>query len=95
MIFVFIFFPAVTGAETWHFNPQLFRLQDEPELNLSFLNEDKAGEKGFIELSEDGNSFVLGNGETVHFWAVSTTVQQNTPRHLEDQARFLAQRGVN
>ncbi len=97
MVFLFMVFAfnGIVSAENWFFNPRLFRLRDDPVLDLSFLNEDQAGQSGFIGLSEDGNNFVLGNGEPVRFWAVSTTVQQNNPRDLEDHARFLAQRGVN
>lgn len=80
---------------SWTFDPVKFKLQEEPVLDLSFLNEDQAGKSGFVRLCKEGSGFVLGNGDPVRFWAVSTFVQRDNPDDLQKHARFLAQRGVN
>ena len=60
------------------------------------LNEKVAGQSGFVRLSPDGDSFVLGDGTPARFWGVS--VDANSARIADDlahHARFLAKRGVN
>ena len=49
------------------------------------------GEHGFIRLSEDGNSFVRGDGRPIRFWAAGerTSPDQNL-QVLNRQAQFLA-----
>ena len=64
-------------------------------LDLRFLNEKTAGEAGFVHLSADGNSFVLGNGKPVRFWACGSDVYRGTPEDMAKHARFLAKLGVN
>ena len=65
-------------------------------LDLRDLNEKVAGQSGFVRLADDGESFVLGNGEPVRFWGVTTYVQRDrSPQDLPHHARFLAKRGVN
>src|SRR5262249_2782694 len=68
--------------------------------DLSQLNEETAGEHGFIGLSPDGNSFVRGDGQPIRFWGGTTSVQKiarakKDQRPLIYHARFLAKRGVN
>ncbi len=49
-----------------------------------------------MRLSPDGESFVLGDGSPVRFWAVTTYVQRDrSAEDLAHHARFLAKRGVN
>ena len=49
-----------------------------------------------MRLADGGESFVLGNGEPVRFWGVTTYVQRDrSTEDLAHHARFLAKRGVN
>ena len=64
-------------------------------LDLRPLNEKTAGETGFVHLSVDGQSFVLGDGKPVRFWACGSDVYRNSPEDMARQARFLARLGVN
>ncbi len=64
-------------------------------LDLRCLNEKTAGESGFVRLSPDGNSFVLGSGKPVRFWAVDDDNYHGSPEDIEKNARFLAKLGVN
>jgi hypothetical protein len=82
-------------SETWDFRPGQDQFSDAALLDLSVLNEDTAGEAGFIRRSEDGAGFVLGDGEPIRFWAVNTYVANQGMAELREHARFLAKRGVN
>ena len=64
-------------------------------LDLRGLNEKTAGETGFIHLSADGQSFVLGSGKPVRFWACGSDVYRSAPEDMARHARFLARLGVN
>ena len=64
-------------------------------LDLRSLNEKTAGETGFVHLSADGQSFVLGSGKPVRFWACGSDVYRNSPEDMARHARFLARIGVN
>lgn len=64
-------------------------------LDLRYLNEKTAGETGFVHLSPDGNSFVLGSGKPVRFWACGDDNYRGTPEDMARNARFLAKLGVN
>ena len=64
-------------------------------LDLRPLNEKTAGETGFVRLSADGQSFVLGDGKPVRFWACGSDVYRNSPQDMARHARFLARLGVN
>ncbi len=64
-------------------------------LDLRSLNEKTAGETGFVHLSADGQSFVLGNGKPVRFWACGSDVYRSSPEDMARHARFLARIGVN
>ena len=64
-------------------------------LDLRSLNEKTAGETGFVHLSADGQSFVLGDGKPVRFWACGSDVYKNSPEDMARHARFLARIGVN
>ena len=63
-------------------------------LDLRSLNEKTAGESGFVRLSPDGNSFVLGSGKPVRFWACGLDYH-GTDAELARKAHFLARLGVN
>ncbi len=65
-------------------------------IDLRSLNEPIAGQSGFVKLSSDGNSFTLGDGSPVRFWAVGSAVFQNpNPDEVKRHVRFLARMGVN
>jgi len=88
-----------TGQSTiWDFNPSPDSFSSEALLDLRELNEQYAGENGFIELSDDGSYFVTsGNKKPIRFWAVNgaTTANKMTDEELTYFARFLAKIGVN
>lgn len=86
---------SVAQTIEMEFPPDPF--SEDAWLDLRYLNEDTAGENGFIQLSDDGRSFVNGNGEPVRFWAVNGA---SSARNLDDDelaayARSLAKMGVN
>ena len=58
---------AGSAAEAWDFDPQPDPYDDTAVLDLSYLNEEVAGENGFIALGEDGESFVDGAGKPIRF----------------------------
>ncbi|MFP4358885.1 MAG: hypothetical protein ACLFSZ_10695, partial [Puniceicoccaceae bacterium] len=72
-------------------------LDAESPIDLRALNETAAGEHGFLRLSEDGRSFVRGDGEPIRFWAVhaSTYPKNWSDDDHRDYARGLARMGVN
>ncbi len=80
---------------TWAFEPGHDEYSDAALLDLSHLNERVAGETGFVKRSEDGASFLRGDGKPIRFWAVNTSVAHKGRPALRDHARFLAKRGVN
>ena len=87
-------------AETWAFEPKRDAFSSEARFDLRNLNEEVAGQHGFIRLSKDGNDFERGDGQLIRFWGGSTYVQrqareQKSQAVLEHHARFLAKRGVN
>lgn len=71
------------------------RSNREPVLSLRHLNEAVAGENGFIKVSEDGESFVKGDGSSIRFWSVASYVYRKSPEEMEAHCAFLAQQGVN
>jgi hypothetical protein len=86
--------------ETWAFEPKRDIFSPDALLDLRSLNEEVAGQHGFIRLSADGNDFVRGDGQPIRFWGGSTYVQRQAREKkdqapLEHHARFLAKRGVN
>ena len=64
-------------AGTWPFLPQRDTFRPTAKFDLRPLNEKVAGQNGFVTLSPDGESFVLGDGSPVRFWAVNTYVQRD------------------
>jgi len=66
-------------------------------LDLRYLNEEVAGEHGFIRLSPDGNSFVRGDGRPIRFWAASSAPTPQfdlaSPQRQSLLIRALADRG--
>ena len=81
----------------WTFEYPNDKSLDSGLLNLRFLNEQFAGQNGFIQLSDDGNSFTQGNGTAIRFWACNGGNLANDfdDQKLDTLARFLAKMGVN
>ena len=82
-------------TETWDFQPGQDHFSDSALLDLSSLNEEFAGQTGFVRRSADGASFVQGDGAPIRFWAVNAYVADRGLEDLREHARFLAKRGVN
>jgi hypothetical protein len=77
---------------SWAFQPPRDEFSAEALLDLRGLNENSAGEHGFVTRSRDGNDFALGDGTPLRIWAVNDfAFDKNLTRH----SRFLAKRGVN
>lgn len=89
--------PAQNPQQGWIFEPETDEFADDAMLDLSYLNEDMAGENGFVKLSADGEGFITENGGEIRFWA---TGGGNQIRDLSDEeatyfAKFLTKKGVN
>lgn len=82
-------------AACWAFDPGKDTFSPDALLDLRGLNEDFAGQHGFIRLSKDGGDFIRADGRPIRFWAVNTYVWRDKPDALPEHARFLAKRGVN
>jgi hypothetical protein len=81
---------------TWPFLTERDPFQEGALLDLRNLNEQVAGQSGFVRLSPDGEGFALGDGTPVRFWGITTSVQRDrSAEDLVHHARFLAKRGVN
>ena len=84
----------------WSFQYDGDDFTNEALLDLRYLNEDMAGDNGFIRLSADGSHFVNDQGE-IRFWAINggSLVRNHDPKltdgDLAVYARFLAKMGVN
>lgn len=63
-------------------------------IDLRFLNEKQAGEKGFIGV-KNGDFIHTATGEPVRFWAVNGPPSRMQGEELRQCARMLAKRGVN
>jgi hypothetical protein len=87
--------PIMTDGTTWAFEPPADAFDDSALLDLRSLNEKVAGETGFVRLSEDGNSFVRGDGTPIRFWAVVTDAWHKPEAFQREHARWLAKLGVN
>jgi hypothetical protein len=88
--------PELNDANSWAFAPVEDAFTDNALLDLRSLNEKVAGEKGFLRLSDDGNSFALGDGTPVRFWATASDIgQAGGADKLDQHFRFLAKLGVN
>lgn len=86
---------TVAAAEgTWAWDPARDRFSDDALLDLRYLNEDVAGQHGFVKADKNGD-FVRGDGEPIRFWALTTGVYEKGMDALREHAKFLAKRGVN
>ncbi|MGF1485151.1 MAG: hypothetical protein ACFBZ8_12395 [Opitutales bacterium] len=84
------------ASKMWPFEPSTDPLSEESLLDLRYLNEDVAGQSGFVRLSEDGHSFVRADGQPLRFWAGTNYNQRSLSiDEMKRHAEFLAKRGVN
>ena len=87
---------ALDASNSWEFKPPADSFADNAVLDLRPLNEKVAGGKGYVRLSQDGNSFVLGDGAPVRFWGVHATSKAEwSDADAARNARWLAKLGVN
>lgn len=91
-------------SNAWAFEPPNDTFSADAWLDLRYLNERTAGEKGVVRIDAQGD-FLTGDGRPLRFWAVNSNVGRaphvqrplwpgpapDVARH----ARFLAKRGVN
>ncbi len=86
--------PLPPAPEGWHNFNQYDTLFDPSPIDLRHLNENQAGDRGFIGVK--GESFVQA-GEPIRFMAVGSSQDMTRmPRAMIDrQAKFLARKGVN
>ncbi|MGV8877528.1 MAG: hypothetical protein ACOH2A_00725 [Sphingobacteriaceae bacterium] len=97
ILFAFNFADAQLPDKSWWTFTYPDKSLDGGLLNLRYLNEQFAGENGFIRLSEDGNSFVNGKNKEIRFWASNggNLANEFNADKLDTLARFLAKMGVN
>ena len=100
ILVIFSYANAQSPQDGWRFTYTGDNFTEDAMLDLSYLNEDIAGENGFIRLSPDGSYFVNNQGE-IRFWAINggELVRGHDPNlsdaDLETYAKFLAKMGVN
>lgn len=99
-----IFIPAIClliscqpKADNWEFHYPGDEFTEAALLDLRYLNENYAGEHGYIGLSDDGESFIREDGEAIRFWPVNGggSTRRMSDEELAWHARFLAKQGVN
>ncbi|MFC2123607.1 T9SS type A sorting domain-containing protein [Bacteroidota bacterium] len=102
VILIVIGINPVIAQNLWTVSYPKDNFTEDAVLDLSYLNENVAGQNGFIQLSEDGDGFVNGNGEEVRFWAIGggDAASRDAFRPMNDTqlvefAKFLAKKGVN
>ena len=97
------------GSMSWPFKPPKDEFREDAVFDLRRLNERESGEHGFIRLSEDGNSFVRGDGQPIRFWGLGTNLwlhkltnhkkgdvsTRHSPEDMARHCRFAAKYGVN
>ena len=76
------------------FNPPEDKFRSDSGIDLRFLNEAFAGEKGRI-VAKEGRFLHAATCEPVRFWAVNGPPNELTGEPLRQCARMLAKRGVN
>ena len=85
---------GTTEPGWWSFEPRPETFGKDALFDLRSLNESEAGESGFIQAG--GDSFQLGNGQPVRFWAVNMSMPSNpTHEELDFAAARFAKMGIN
>lgn len=98
--------PELDPANAWVF-PRTRDTFAESPIDLRYLNEESAGQHGFIRLSDDGESLVRGDATPIRFWSGSDyawripfsdnnlTVSPKEREAVAHHARWAAKRGIN
>lgn len=98
--------PELDPARTWAWPQARDSFADSP-IDLRRLNEQVAGEHGFVRLSPDGEGFVRGDGQPIRFWSGSEyawrlpfrggvgPIDPEAAASVAHKARWLAKRGIN
>ena len=100
LVFLYLQLNGQDPQDGWDFEYTGDLFTNNALLDLRYLNENTAGENGFIRLSESGEGFVNDKGE-IRFWATNggRLIVNHDPdlndQDLEFYARFLAKIGVN
>lgn len=76
----------------WDFVTPTDNYSNTALMDMSFLNEDTAGQNGWVR--QVGDSFIRDDGKKIRFWTVNLN-PQGTEDGVRQQAKFLAKRGVN
>jgi hypothetical protein len=79
----------------WAFEPGAETFGPDAWLDLRSLNENEAGQSGFIQA--DSDSFQLGNGQPVRFWGVDVAAPPGdlSPGQMDFMAARFAKLGIN
>ncbi len=78
----------------WSFEPKPETFGKDAELDLRYLNENEAGQSGFLQANSD--VFKLGNGQPVRFWGLNCNFPQTASKdELDATAARFAKLGVN
>lgn len=89
---------AATSAQAqsepgyWDFETPSDNYSGGALMDMSFLNEDVAGQNGWVR--QVGDSFIRDDGKKIRFWTVNLG-PQGSEDGVRQQAKFLAKRGVN
>ncbi len=77
----------------WAFEPEAEVFSSQSLLDLRYLNEDLAGQSGFI--TREGHRFYRGDGQHIRFAGVNLGFNNSSYETMRHHAEFLAKRGVN
>lgn len=86
---------GLADAGWWAFEPDADEFTKDALLDLRHLNEQVAGESGFIKAA--GDTFQLGNGKPVRFWAINSGhgLSDADDALIELTAKRWAKGGIN
>lgn len=86
---------GLADAGWWAFEPDADEFTKDALLDLRHLNEQVAGESGFIKAVGDG--FQLGNGKPVRFWGINSGhgLSESDDALIEMTAKRWAKAGIN
>ncbi len=83
------------AQDTWAFEPGDDPFAEASVFDLRTLNEEVAGQNGYIRKSKDGNDFVRGDGQSMKWVAMNGAWGKFSDKELAEHARFLAKHGIN
>jgi hypothetical protein len=87
--------PQAANAGTWAFEVGEDPFREDAVLDLRFLNEKVAGERGFIGLTPDKMGFARSDGQPARFWCANSTVYRQSEEEMSKHARYLAKQGID